>query len=196
MPKKKSVKKCSQQFRDHADEVVEFAKESDAALGKKHTSWAYDYAVIRLYREFESLVFDALVGAINNDTSTISSRTGYSFPDHLNQDVCRYLIVGSGYFDFRGRDGLIKTIKGFVPDDHYLLTVVKKQNYKLALERLTGLRNFAAHASQQSKNSALAATSQERMSSAGAWLKVQNRLPELVNRLKELAQEIEDGAPY
>ena len=196
MPRKKSVKKCAQQFRANADEIVRFAEESDAALGKKHTSWAYDYAIIRLYREFESLVFDALVGAINNDTSTISSRTGYAFPDHLSQDVCRYLVVGSGYFDFKGRSGLIRTLKGFVLDDHYLLKAIKKKKYRQSLERLSGLRNFAAHSSPQSKKSALEAIGQERMASAGAWLKVQNRLRTLAERLKELAQEIEDGAPY
>lgn len=107
-----------------------------------------------------------------------------------------HLVVGSGYFDFRGRDGLIGTVKKFVPDDHYLPTAIKKRKYKTTLERLTGLRNFAAHASQQSKKSALEATGRERMSSAGAWLKVRKRLQSIANRLKELATEIEDGAPY
>lgn len=98
MPRKKSVRKSARQFKKNVDAIVGFAKESDEALGKKHTSWAYDYAVIRLYREFESLVFDALIGAINNDTSTISQKTGFDFPDHLNQDVCRL-----GFPRFSGR---------------------------------------------------------------------------------------------
>ena len=56
----------------------------------EHISWLYSYAIIRLYREFESLVLDALVGAINNDTTTVSTTTGVKFPKHLSTEVsCR-----------------------------------------------------------------------------------------------------------
>ena len=35
-------------------------------------------------------------------------------------------MTGRGYFDFKGRDGLIKTLKQYLPDDHYLVEVVSK----------------------------------------------------------------------
>ena len=71
-------------------------------------------------------MLDTLVGALNNDTSTLSTRTGFSFPKHLTDEVCRFLVTGRGYFDFKGRDGLIKTLKQYLPDDHYLVEVVSK----------------------------------------------------------------------
>jgi len=47
----------------------------------------HEYAVIRLYREFESLILQGLVGAINNDTSTLSATSGVQFPKHLTDEV-------------------------------------------------------------------------------------------------------------
>jgi len=197
MAKKKSVQLAAKRFCDNADDIVEFGKAAHREnLTDEFVSWAYDYAVIKLYREFESLMFDALVDAINNDTKTLSASTGHDFPKHLNEEICRFLVTGTAYFDFRGRDGLIKTLKNFVPPEHYLIGVVKAQKYKKTLEQLVSLRNFAAHSSKQSKNSALEAIGQRRISSSGAWLKRQCRLEGLVDKLKNLAMEVHSYAPY
>ena len=196
MPRKKSVKRSARTFQEKANEILEFIQKARAHLSEKHISWAYEYAIIRLYREFEALMLDALVGAINNDTSTLSERTGIRFPKHLTDEVCRYLIVQDGYFDFKGRNGLIKTLKRFVPKDHYLVEVVSRDDYKEALEQLSVLRNFAAHASTAAKTKAKKAVQQHRMPDAGSWLKKQNRLETIVENIKNLAHEIEKKAPY
>ncbi len=196
MPKKKSIKRSARDFQGRADAISGFVTRAKAALPVGDQGWVHDYAIISLYREFESLVLETLVGAINNDTNTISQRLGFKFPRHMSDEVCQYLIVGDGYFDFKGRDGLIKVIKQFVPDPHFLLTVVKKKKHNNALERLSALRNFAAHASAQSKKAAKKATSQRRLSTAGNWLKVGNRMADLIDSLKELASEIHSSAPH
>ena len=196
MPRKKSVKKSAKTFQKKADEILDFVKSARAHLSGKYISWAYEYAIIRLYREFEALMLDALVGAINNDTSTLSDRTGIRFPKHLTDEVCRYLIVRDGYFDFKGRDGLIQTLQRFVPQDHYLVEVVRKDDYKEALEQLSVLRNFAAHASTAAKTRAKKTVRQQRMPDAGSWLKKQNRLETIVENIKRLAREIDEKAPY
>ena len=85
-----------------------------------------------------------------------------------------YILVGGGYFDFHGRDGLIKEVKKYVPEDHYLLRAIKASKYKTSLDQLCTLRNYAAHDSMASKKQALKSIGQERMGSAGSWLKVQN----------------------
>lgn len=137
--------------------MTAFAEGCRTKLGKKEASWAYDYAVIALYREFENLMKNALVGAINNDSSTTSATLGITLPRHLSFDVCEFLVTGSGYFDFRGRDGLIKLLKQYVPETHYLVTTVQKPVYKDPIDRLVALRNYAAHSSLQSKKAALRA---------------------------------------
>ena len=74
MPKKKSIKGSANEFKAEADKILAFLTAS-AGLGDEHVSWCHDLAIIRLYRAFESLMLDTLVGALNNDTSTLSTRT-------------------------------------------------------------------------------------------------------------------------
>ena len=195
--RKKSAKKAAEWFVERAEEIEAFLEPSTlSGLSEKHRSWSHDYAIIRLYREFEDLMLSCLVAAINNDPSVLSHRTGVSFPKHLNQGVCEYLIVGGGYFDFRGKSGLVETLKNHLPDTHYLVTTVKKRTYHDALERLSALRNFAAHDSSISKKKALAAVGSKKMGSAGVWLKKRGHFNRLAGPLKKLADEIRANAPY
>lgn len=196
MPKKKSVKRAAQQFIDRTNAIAGFLFVASIGMQAEHLSWSYEYAVLRLYREFESLLLHVLVGAINNDTSTISKRTGVEFPVHLTDDVCEFLVIRDGYFDFRGRDGLIQTLRRFLPDNHYLLMAVKRPTYKTALEQLCALRNYAAHSSRVAKRRAKEVLQQGRIGSAGSWLKVGFRFDSVRFKLVELAREIEAGAPY
>ena len=196
MPRKKSIKKTANDFIKQADTLIEYVEKAKQSFSDEYVTWTYEYAVIRLYRCFESLMLEALVGTINNDTATLTSKTGFEFPKHLTDEVCKYLVVGNGYFDFKGRSGLIALLKRFVPDGHYLITIVKKDKYKDDLDRLSALRNFAAHNSSQSKQAVLKATNQQRVSSSGAWLKKHNRFKTIIESLKDIAQEIDDQAPF
>lgn len=92
MPRKKSVKHSAQLFRNAADDIAGFLTKVSANQSDQHVSWLHNYGIIRLYREFESLVLDALVGAINNNTATFSATTGIEFPKHLTDEVCEFLI--------------------------------------------------------------------------------------------------------
>lgn len=162
-----SVQQAAKRFCTNADEVVVFAREVEKTMSKEHSGWAHDYAIIRLYWEFESLMLPTLVGTINNDPSTFSAHTGIIFPKHLTKPVCEFLVTGTGYFDFKGRSGLIRTLKQYVPDRHYLVQVVKELKYKLSLDRLSALRNFAAHNSSQSRSAAIEATGMQKLGSSG-----------------------------
>jgi len=195
MPRKKSIKLAATWFRERADELVTFGSDAGTRLTAEQQSWAYEYAIIRLYREFELLMLEGIVGAINNDTETFSETVGIPFPKHLTDEVCEYLVLGAGFFDFKGRDSLIKKLRKYVPETHYLVTTVKKPIYKTSLERLTSLRNFAAHDSYQSKKAPLVAVGLDRLGSAGAWLKRQGRFEEIVEDPKALVQDIHDAAP-
>ena len=197
MPKKKSIRLAARNFDDAADSVINFVTTVRPLLSETHVSWCHDYAIIALYRAFERLMLDALVGAINNNPSkTISHQSGVSFPRNLTDEVCEYIIVGDGFFDFKGRSGLIKILRRFLSENHFIVEVVKDQRYKHAIDRLTSLRNFAAHRSDVSKRAVKQVLNVDRIRSAGTWLKTQGRLGTLTTRLKELADELESRAPY
>ena len=167
-----------------------------ANQSEEHITWLHNYAVIRLYKEFEGLMLDVLVAAVNNDTSTLEATTDVKFPKHLTDEVCEFLITGTGYFDFKGRSGLIKTLKSFVPDAHYLVATVKKPTYTVALDQLSTLRNFAAHESQVSKRAALEAIGATKLAASGAWLKKRSRFDTMAQKLKALSSELHGLAPY
>lgn len=192
------MKLAAKAFCSNADEIVAFTKraETRGALTDMDVSWCYDLAVIRVYREFEDLMLSCLIALINSDASTFSAHKRRNFPNHMNVEVCEFLICGDGYFDFSGRSGLITSIKRGVPASHWLLAEVKAAKYKSALDQLCALRNFAAHDSAVSKKRALEVMGQKRMSSSGAWLKKQDRLEKICSSLKTMAHNIEAAAPY
>lgn len=197
MPRKKSGKKAAQKFKETLARIETFTCEIDNGnLGDQAVSWAYEAALIKTAVAFEHLMLDCIVTAINNDTSTISARTGITFPKHLTDEVCEYLVTGGGFFDFKGRDGLIRTIRGYVPDDHWFLEVVKLVRHTKPLDRMIALRNFAAHESPASKRKVLDVIDQQQVGSAGSWIKRQGRFCEMTAALTKLADEIETKAPY
>jgi len=197
--KKKSARKSVEQFRMEADEIRNFVRdmlELRPQLSAQYQNWIYEQAVIRLYRAFENLILSCLIAAINNDTRQLSDVTDVHFPKHLNDKVCRYIIVGDGHFNFRGGSDLVGKLKKFLPKDHYLVEEIAEQTCKQALERLSALRNYAAHDSETSKKRALKAVDQKKINQAGAWLKSQGRLEEIMDKLDKLANRIDDRAPY
>jgi len=118
-----------------------------------------------------------------------------AFPKHLTDAVVEFIVVGDGYFDFRGgRPGLIKEAKRFVTDDHWLVTVLKATD-NTRLEKLISLRNWAAHESPQSKKRAKAAIGMN-AGSAGSWAMRQCRLRDLISEIEKLARAVIDAAPY
>ena len=195
--RKKSIKKAARDFVENMDGIIKFtARSAGPHLTDQDKSWCHDLAIIRLYREFEGLILRCLVALINSDATTFSQLKRRKFPKHMNVAVCDYLICGDGYFNFSGRDGLIREINKCVPKNHWLPTAVKKRRYKDAINRMCALRNFAAHDSSVSKKRALEVIGQKKMLSSGAWLSSQGRFNKICKGLKGLAEEIEAEAPY
>lgn len=199
MPRKKSGKKAAQQFVASLDRIDAFVAEIRNTTPKPSAqaiTWTYETALIKIAVAFENLMLDCLVTAINNDTRTISERTGTQFPKHLTDEVCEYLVTGGRYFDFRGRDGLLKTIQQYVASGHWLYKVTAKSTYAKTLDRLFALRNFAAHESRQAKATALKVLGLKQMGTPGSWIKHQQRYTQLSASLRTLGAELESVAPY
>ena len=204
MPRKKSVRKAAQDFIDKAEDVLDFCEHAKSwKMSDQEHSWVYEAGLVKLEAAFEHLMLHALVGTINNNTSILSAASGAQFPRHLTDEACEFIVTGGGYFDCRGRDGLIATLKRFLrpkPSNarvptHYLVSVVGDRRYKETLDRLFALRNFAAHESRQSKLAARKAVGVN-LGSAGSWLKRQERFNDLTVKLVLMAARIKRAAPY
>lgn len=55
MTRRKSIKKIVQDFQSDTDDVKLFAAAARVALSAPVVTWSYEYAIIRLYRDFEDL---------------------------------------------------------------------------------------------------------------------------------------------
>lgn len=196
MARKQSIKRIAQKFVCETGKIEGFVKTvSDLKMSKEYKSWSYDYAIIRLYREFEQMMLSAIVGVINRNTETIYESTGVKFPKQMNRGACEYLVIGNGYFDFKGRAGLIKILKEYMPKGHYLPKIVGDGKYKGTIEKLSALRNYATHGSKKSKDAAIKAVDAKKIGTAGNWLNVDSRFENICSKLKELAKEIKNREP-
>lgn len=197
MPRKISVKRASLGFIKEVEAIERFLQiPAISSLATKNQAWCYDYAIIRTYHGFEELMLKTIIAAINISPATISHATGVLFPRHLSQNVCRYLVVGNGYFDFKGRDGLIGKLRRYLPENHPLVRLVKDETLKQSLERLSSLRNLAAHNSIQAKRAALKATGQQRLKSSGHWLLKHRRFFKIANDMKVFGTDLWRSAPF
>ncbi|MHB1419317.1 MAG: hypothetical protein ACYCX4_06955 [Bacillota bacterium] len=201
MAKKKSIHKSVDNFINSTEEIKDFLNVTND-LSDKFISWIYQYSIIKLYSDFENLILHLMVAALNQDTSTFSDMKSINFPKNLNDDVCEYLIIANGYFDFKGRDDLIRKVKQFIPDNHYILETLRNSRYSDSIKRLCALRNFAAHNSKVSKKRVLNELGIKRIYSSGTWLKIKepiNRLTRLeiiLNDFTDFAEQIKERAPY
>lgn len=196
--RKKSIKKSVAIFSKAMTDLKVFIEAArKAKLSDLQISYCHDYGIIFIYREFENLILTSLVGSINKDIpNTIAQNKEVNFPNHMAYGVCEYIVVGDGYFNFRGRDDLIKKLKSYLPNNHWLVEIVKDGKYKKDLDKLTALRNYAAHQNSISKKRALQVVGQGKIGSAGSWLKSQNRFSSMLTKFAQLASEIERKSPF
>lgn len=219
MARKKSGRYAAKQFKESTQRIRDYLHEVDTAgLSDQAVTWAYEAALNKTHVAFEHLMEECLIVALNNDPESFSKAAGITFPKHMTEKVCQYLVTGGKFFDYQGRGGLLGDISKFTGGkkarpQHYLYAAVQSPKYFHALELLIGLRNYAAHESPQSKLVLRKAIVAHRLkitttptdvqlagtnapTAAGAWLKRQKRFIYILDRLDALADEIYQGAPY
>ena len=183
-------------FQTKKEDIDQFLSKitSYKTITDKQKQWCYEYAIIRLYCAFEELMLEALKGALNDNANYFLQKNNITQIEHLNSDVAEYVIVGEGYFDFKGRDGLIKTLKKYLPDNHWLIEIVKQEQYKTSLEKLSAFRNYAAHSGNTAKSKARKTVNQKSISQAGTWLSKtkgkQTRYAKIAGDLHKLSESV------
>lgn len=179
-------------------EIRNFLNDAEAAeLPAQSLSRCYDHAVIWAYRAFEEFVLDILVSQINLNPNHLYDSVGVNFGKNPTAAQCEYLLVGDRYFDFRGHGGLVEVVKKASGKGSNLEAAVKVASHRQCFEILAGLRNYAAHQSDQSRDAALKGMRhwephRQNLGSAGNWLRVarngQRRMERLLDGIDMLAQ--------
>lgn len=201
--KKKSAEVCLVDYRAAIDDLRDFLAQAGArGLSKGALTRCYDYAVFSAYREFEQFVLAICIARINNDPTAFYKAVGVEFGRHITAAQSEYLLVGDGYFDFRGHGGLVEVLRRASGDSPMVAAAKLPQN-RIAFEILVGLRNYVAHGSTQSWQAALKAMQnwepdRKNLGSAGSWLKAapggQTRMERLLAGLDGLCEGLRNAA--
>jgi len=201
--RKKSPNKSLEIFQGELTAIREYLNEvTTNNLSADSRAHSYDFGVIWVYRAFELFVLDILVAQINHDPSKLYDVIGVNFGHNPTAAQCEYMLVGDRYFDFRGHGGLVDAIKKVAGQGSALEAAAKNPTHRKAFEILVGLRNHAAHWSDQSKAAALKAMkhwepNRHNLGQAGKWLSVfiggQTRMERLLSSIEGLCIDMADA---
>lgn len=194
--RKVDIKGAANQFIISVNELKSYLQYCHEVFSQKdlYLSYSYEFAIIQLYKLFEDFIFKTIVGCVNRDSTTVKDTYGVEFSKHLSDDICEFIITKGGYFDFSGRDGLIKICSRNIGDTYGITNIIKKNDYTACLNELCALRNYAAHSSNQASVRAKKVLHLERIKPAGACLKTY-RFTAIADKLVDLTKEIQGAIP-
>jgi hypothetical protein len=182
-------------YQDEISSLIHYLDDIDQSkLRDPSRTLAYEAAVVRASVALEKLMFRSLVGVINKDSSELSRTTGVTFPKHVSVDVAAWLVVGNGYFDWKGgRAGLIRFFKQYLPSTSWLLAAMKDIK-GTTIDVLIDVRNWAAHDSERGRKTAQKRVNTKRVR-AGTWLREGKHLRALLGELEQIGYTLDKHAP-
>lgn len=108
--------------------------------------------VLKIYVAWEVLVENLFVECLSRDPSKYAAYKAIKLPQRLTRDVCRGLISGLGYFDFRNTADLKgKANNILVPRLNPFAEIPRDAGNKI--DEFCVIRNYLAHYSDASKRS-------------------------------------------
>ncbi len=194
---KKSISKVVRTFNAAIDEQEQFvARAEEAGLTSRQLSLVYEMSLIKVVSALELLVLESLVTVMNRESAAVRQRHGVRIPAHMTDDMCEFLIIRNGYFSFGDRSALIKRLKEFLPNDHWLVRAIRDHTHSDTFDRMMALRHLAAHNSKYSLRNAKEKAGVTRLAGAGVWYRAGRRYPSLLRSVRDLASAVEEAAPY
>ncbi len=191
-----SIKAVVIKFDRELDTILDFIRQHKGDGKGVFTFYLYDYAVIKVFKDFEELLLNTIVGLINQEAAYIASSSGHKGTKSLKKKDAETLFIGSRYFSFKGPNGLLKQIKKYFPANHWFINILSDTKYDRTFDILIPLRNFAAHSSKTAKKNAISAVGLQQLGYSGAWLKVGNRFQNIIDNLKDISARIKAQAKY
>jgi hypothetical protein len=106
--------------------------------------------VVRLCGNWEYLINEDLVSCVNKHPSKLSEYFGVKISKHPSKNLCRALIIGAGYKDFKNCANLIDYSKKVISDGCNPFPKISAANRKKVDEAFI-IRNYVLHLSAVSK---------------------------------------------
>ena len=191
-----SIKAVVTKFDGELDTILDFIEKYKGNGKGVFAFYVYDYAVIKVFKDFEELLLNTIVGLINQEAANVESSSGHKGIKSLKKKDAETLFIGGRYFSFKGQNGLLKQIKKFFTINHWFINILSDTKYNRTFDILIPLRNFAAHSSKTAKKNAVSAVGLQQLGYSGAWLKVGNRFKNIIDDLKDISVRIKAQAKY
>jgi len=191
-----SIKAVANRFLSECDELADYLQQQHRSFTGKFLSYAYDFAIIKLFKDFEELLLNSIVGIINNNAPYIQDAQGGFRKKSIVKSQAEMMFLRGRYFSFKGTNGLLNDIRTIVPQRHWITTILADTSYNSTFNVLIPLRNFAAHTSKNAKQKAIAAVGLSQLGQSGVWLRSSGRFDNIINDLRDIASRIKSNAPY
>ena len=138
-----------------AKEVVippEKKKEILAEILPSEKKQIHEAFVLKIYVAWEVLVEDLFIECLSRDPSKYAEHKGIRLAKKLTKDVCRGLISGLGYFDFKDTGDLKGKAKRVLNTKYNPFANIPTDAGK-KIDEFCVIRNYLAHYSDSSKQS-------------------------------------------
>ena len=116
---------------------------------KKHIHEAF---VLKIYVAWELLIENLFIECLRRDPSQYAKYKALKLPKKLTEGVCRGLISGLGYFDFRDTGDLKGKAKRVLVGKHNPFAQIPPDEGK-KIDEFCIIRNYLAHYSDSSRQS-------------------------------------------
>jgi hypothetical protein len=133
-------------FIDILNKVID----SNSVFSKDEKSELFEAFVLKACAAWEEMVENLFVDCLNRDSKQYSDYMELSLPKHMSHNQSRAMIVGIGYFDFKGVNDIKSKAKHILVDEFNpfknIPTGVGKK-----IDEFYKFRNFIAHRSIRSE---------------------------------------------
>ena len=154
--KKSSTDKTLDTFEEWMHLYIEFlAKVVRAKQVVKHPfekREVIEAFVLRIAAVWEILAEELMIDCLNRDSSQLGKHLDLTLDKDLPRPVCRAIVAGLNYFDFKSTGDLKKKAKRILAPSHNPFKAISKGNGQ-RIDEFFALRNYLAHYSQQSRRS-------------------------------------------
>lgn len=116
---------------------------------KKHIHEAF---VLKIYVAWEVLVESLFIDCLSSDPSEYARFKAIKLPKKLTKDVCKGLISGLGYFDFKNIGDLKGKAKNMLVPKYNPFKMIPSDEGK-KIDEFCIIRNYLAHYSNSSRQS-------------------------------------------
>lgn len=110
----------------------------------------FEAFVLRLCSNWEILVEDLIIDCINKDTTRYAEYTGYKMSRHLPRDMCKAIMFGINYLDFKDIHHLKGVSKKVLVDECNPFMAIPRE-VGIRIDEFYKFRNYLAHYSSVAK---------------------------------------------